>query len=97
MRRTQRCATRVRVRLLLPLLGVVLLVASACNAVVSFNPEGQPCAKDAGTDADQCLAGYVCQEGRCRKGALSPDAGSDDAGAADAGRADAGASDAGGP
>ncbi|GMU59408.1 MAG: hypothetical protein AMXMBFR34_11710 [Myxococcaceae bacterium] len=60
----------------LPFLAAVLLAFSACNAIVSFNPEDQPCNPQASTEEEKCLDGYVCQNGKCKKGTLPlPDGG----------------------
>ncbi|MEW6435036.1 MAG: hypothetical protein AB1730_26345 [Myxococcota bacterium] len=68
-------------RVLLLLAAVVVVALPACNAIVGFNPEDQPCNPQATTGEEKCLAGYVCEGGKCRKGTLPPgDAGTDDAG-----------------
>jgi len=49
-----------------------LAALSACNAIVHFDAEGQPCNPQAATEEEKCLDGYVCQDGKCRKGSLPP-------------------------
>lgn len=68
-------------RAFLLLAAVFVFALPACNAIVGFNPEDQPCNPQATTEAEKCLDGYVCQDGKCKAGSLPPsDAGSDDAG-----------------
>jgi hypothetical protein len=62
-------------RSVLPWLAAVLLAASACNAVVGFDPEAQPCNPRASTEEEKCLAGYVCENGKCKKSTTPADAG----------------------
>jgi hypothetical protein len=65
-------------RALRPLVVVTVLglALSACNAIVSFDPEAQPCNPQAATEAEKCLQGYVCRDGKCIKDvASSQDAG----------------------
>ncbi|MDC0709741.1 hypothetical protein POL68_14815 [Stigmatella sp. ncwal1] len=67
------------------------LALTACSLLVDFDAEGQPC------DAqNQCLKGYVCENGSCVSGEAPPggDGGSDAGAGADAGP-DAGEEDAG--
>ena len=65
-------------RALLLIAAVVVVALPACNAIVGFNPEDQPCNPQAATEEEKCLDGYVCQGGKCKKGTLPPaDAGTD--------------------
>lgn len=63
------------------------LALTACSLLVDFDAEGQPC------DAqNQCLEGYVCENGSCVSGEAPPPAdgglpdGGPDAGDGDAGQ-----------
>lgn len=44
-------------------LGLVLLGATACSLLISFDPDGQPCGLESA-----CSAGYSCVNGQCRLG-----------------------------
>jgi hypothetical protein len=59
-------------RALLVLAAVFLVALPACNAIVNFNPEDQPCNPQAQTEEEKCLEGYVCLDGKCRKGEPPP-------------------------
>ncbi|MEN9798446.1 MAG: hypothetical protein RL653_2142 [Pseudomonadota bacterium] len=43
--------------------GLVLLGATACSLLISFDPDGQPCGLE-----EACSAGYSCVNGQCRLG-----------------------------
>jgi hypothetical protein len=73
-----------------------------CTLLTRFDDGTQPCDERA-APADQCVAGFHCENGLCVDGGLdtldagrTSDAGSTDAGSSDAGSSDAGSSDAGG-
>lgn len=51
---------------------VFVIALPACNAIVDFNPEDQPCNPQATTEAEKCLEGYVCRDGKCKAGTLPP-------------------------
>lgn len=70
-------------------LGLVgfLAALAACNALVNFDPEGQPCDPAPPSPALECLtdAGYRCIAGVCTKGTGATDGGTQDGGQADGG------------
>ncbi|ADO74164.1 hypothetical protein [Stigmatella aurantiaca] len=43
------------------------LALTACSLLVDFDAEGQPC-----DSQNQCLAGYVCENGSCVSGEAPP-------------------------
>jgi hypothetical protein len=69
----------------------VALSLSACSLLVDFDAEGQPC------DAqNQCLEGYVCENGSCVSGESPPSGDGGTGGNPDAGNGDAGVEPDGG-